>query len=167
MTTYIDFTPTQTGPFQFRATLDGNVYNIITTWNLYGQRWYASCYALDGTRVFTIPLIGSGSPLRLASLSWSDAGVTGLVTATIGAGVFRQLGEVLELTIAGNTPDGYNGQQACAVTGQTSFAYPLAVNPGTAVVLGTYSFDINLAAGYFATSTLIWREANGQFEVSP
>ncbi len=29
------------------------------------------------------------------------------------------------------------------------------------------TYDINLLAGYFVTSTLVWRENNDQFEVGP
>lgn len=62
-TTYIDFTPSASAPFQFQATLDGAVYTVILTWNLFGQRYYVNIYTLDGTRVLSIPLIGSvGSP---------------------------------------------------------------------------------------------------------
>jgi hypothetical protein len=28
-------------------------------------------------------------------------------------------------------------------------------------------YDINILAGYFTTSTLVWRPANNQFEISP
>jgi hypothetical protein len=31
----------------------------------------------------------------------------------------------------------------------------------------TGNVDLNLVAGYFTTSTLVWRPANQQFEVSP
>lgn len=58
MTTFA-FTPTASANFQFVPTLDGNQYTAIVTWNLFGQRYYISIYALDGTRVLTTPLIGS------------------------------------------------------------------------------------------------------------
>lgn len=53
------FQPTASAPFQFQATLDGQVYTVIITWGLFGQRWYTNIYALDGTRILTLPLIGS------------------------------------------------------------------------------------------------------------
>ena len=36
-----------------------------------------------------------------------------------------------------------------------------------ALVSSPLNYDTNLAAGYFTTSTLIYRGANSQFEVSP
>jgi hypothetical protein len=59
MTQIIAFQPTQFGPFRLQPTLDGNVYTGVVPWGLFGQRWYFSLFALDGTRVFTLPLIGS------------------------------------------------------------------------------------------------------------
>lgn len=89
MTTFVDFAPSASAPFQFQPTLDGDVYTIIVTWNLMGQRYYTNCYSLAGSLIFCLPLIGS--------------------------------------------PPGY---------------------------------DISLTAGYFA-STMVYRQANQQFEVSP
>lgn len=89
MTTYVQFTPSTTSPFQFQATLDGNVYNIIVTWNVYAQGYYVNIYDISNNIVVSLPLIGS--------------------------------------------PSNYN---------------------------------ISLTAGYF-TSTLIYRTANQQFEISP
>lgn len=88
MTSY-DFQPSSSAPFQFQPTLDGAVYTVIVTWSLAGQRYYANVYALDGTLIAIVPVIGS--PLH---------------------------------------------------------------------------YDINLVGGYFA-STLVFREASNQFEVSP
>lgn len=90
MTTFIDFTPNQTGPFQFQPTLDGLVCTCIIYWPLFSQRWYIACYTLGGVLIFNQAFIGS--------------------------------------------PLGY---------------------------------DINLAAGYFTTSTLVYRAPNNQIEVSP
>lgn len=53
------FAPTATAPFQFQPILDGDVYTGIVTWNVYGRRWYLNLYALNGTRVLTIPAVQS------------------------------------------------------------------------------------------------------------
>ena len=58
MTVY-PFTPNQSGPFQFQPTLDGTVYNVIVTWNLFGRRYYINVYALDGTLIVCMPVVGS------------------------------------------------------------------------------------------------------------
>jgi hypothetical protein len=59
MTTYINFNPSPNEPFQFQPTLDGSVYNVIVTYNLFGQRYYVNIYTLDNTLVVCLPLIGS------------------------------------------------------------------------------------------------------------
>jgi hypothetical protein len=89
MTTFTDFTPSASAPFQFQPTFDGATYTVIVTWGLFGQRYYVNCYTVPGALVYSLPLIGS-------------------------------------------PPD----------------------------------YDISLNAGYFQ-STLVYRAANNQFEVSP
>jgi len=59
MTTYYPFTPSATQPFQFQPTFDGNVYTVVVTWNVSGQRWYYNIYTLSGVRVVTQALISS------------------------------------------------------------------------------------------------------------
>ena len=53
------FQPTSTTPFQFQPTLDGSIYTVIVTWELFGRRYYVNCYTLQGVLVFCLPLIGS------------------------------------------------------------------------------------------------------------
>lgn len=59
MTTVTPFTPSSQAPFQFQPELDGSLYTAIVTWNLFGRRYYLNLYTLQGTRVMTVPLIGS------------------------------------------------------------------------------------------------------------
>lgn len=59
MTTFVDFKPSLQGPFQFQPTLDGAVYNVIVTWNIFGRRYYVNLYDLSGSLIVSIPLIGS------------------------------------------------------------------------------------------------------------
>jgi len=95
MTTLTQFTPTSDQNFSFQPTLDGQQYNVIVTWGLFGSgvgwpRWILNVYTLQGALVCERPLTGS--------------------------------------------PPGY---------------------------------DINLVAGYFTTSSLVYRVASNNFEVSP
>ncbi len=90
MTIYTQFSPAVNQNFSFQPTLDGQLYNAIVTWSLFGRRWIVNVYTLGGALVFQKPLTGS--------------------------------------------PDGY---------------------------------DINIAAGYFFTSTLVYRDSTNNFEVSP
>lgn len=43
-------------PFSFLATLDGQQYQCVMTWNLFGQRWYINVYTTGGALVLAIAL---------------------------------------------------------------------------------------------------------------
>jgi len=90
MTTYTRFSPTINENFSFLPTFDGQQYNVVVTWSLFGQRWMVNVYDLNGKLKVTKPLRSS---------------------------------------------------------------------PQTK--------DINLIEGYFTTSSLVYREASANFEVSP
>jgi hypothetical protein len=61
MPTITNFTPSPitTPPFQFAAILDGNSYDVAVTWNVYGQRWYATITDQSGDLVLSLPVVGS------------------------------------------------------------------------------------------------------------
>lgn len=59
MGTVIPFTPSQAGPFQFTATLDGQDYVCNVTWNLWGQRWYLNIYTTNAALIVARALISS------------------------------------------------------------------------------------------------------------
>lgn len=173
MTAYTTFAPSATAPFVFRPTLDGQVYVATILWNLFDQRWYMQLTDLSGNLVFYLPVVGTAAAQPLASLSWEEGTVT---AATVSPHAYA-IGATIVLTIAGATPAPYNGTFACLMTGPSAFTFLLASDPDiattsaagvqTASVPGTFSYAVNMAAGYFATSTLIYRAPSGQFEVSP
>lgn len=162
MTTFVDFAPTVTAPFQFQAVLDGETYNLIATWSLFGRRYVVNCFALDGSLVFAVPLIGSPVGLTIQSLAWAN----GAATATVVDPHGYAPGSTVRLTISGCAPEAWNGTFDALVLDPLNFSYALAADPGAATAFGRASRNINIAGGYFA-STLVYREANGQFEVSP
>ena len=163
MTTLFPFQPTLQAAFQFQPTLDGQTYNVIVTWNLFGQRYYINVYSLDGTLVLCVPLVGSPTGLALESLSWAR----GTVSATTSGPHGYKVGNIIRLTISNCAPNAYNGIFDVIITGPTTFTYALAANPGPATVLGRADYNIDLSAGFFTTSTLVYREASTQFEVNP
>jgi hypothetical protein len=59
MTTYVPFSPRPGQGFPFQATLDGATYEMLVTWNIFGQRWFITCVASDGTAVFHRSVVGS------------------------------------------------------------------------------------------------------------
>ena len=64
--TNFPFQPSPNAPFQFSPTLDGNVYNVIVTYNLWGfdttgisKRPYINVYDLSGNLIVSKPMIAS------------------------------------------------------------------------------------------------------------
>lgn len=181
MTTLTIFSPSPIAspPFQFQATLTSQppngvpavaaVYNVTTTWNLFGARWYVNVFALDGALIGARALAGSDAGKQLAGLAWAS----GEVTATTRLQHGYKIGRPVMLTISGASPSGYNGLFECVPTGPATLAYSLAADPGQATVFGAASYNVNLIggltdeAGNPFTSTLVYRTPANQFEVSP
>jgi hypothetical protein len=70
VTTLVAFQPSPSQPFQFQATLDGNPYNVIVTWNIFGQRYYVNVY--DPSMNLIVAEAMTGSPLGYdIDLVWS------------------------------------------------------------------------------------------------
>src|SRR6266550_8084133 len=76
-------------------------------------------------------------PSALANLSWSSF----TVTATTAAPHGYTVGQNIWITIAGETPAGYNGTYLTTITGASTFTYPLGTNPGSQTFAGTYVVD--------------------------
>ena len=163
MTTYFAFTPSRVSAPTFQPTLDGAQYTCVARWNLFAQRYYLNCTDLDGNRIFALPIVETPPAIAINTLTWSE--LTGLVTVTTQSRHGYVVGGAVTLTIAGCSPDAYNGAQLVTITGASTFTYPLSSDPGTNIVAGGASQMINMGAGYFTTSSLIYR--NGSFEVSP
>lgn len=162
MTTRFDFVPSNVAPFQFQPTLDGVVHTCVITWNLFGRRYYLSCYQLDGTRVFSRAMVGSPSGFVIEELDW-EAGVA--IAKTVDGHGFVP-GSTVRLTIDGANPAAYNGIVDALAVDADTLTWSLPTNPGPTVVPGSAFVNIDLAGGYF-TSSLVYREPNRQFEVSP
>lgn len=171
MTTFVDFAPSAVAspPFSFQATLDQQTYNVAVTWNIFGQRWYVTITALDGTVILNTALVSSPTGIAIENLTWSEGEATAMTAVPHG---FR-IGSIVTLTVAGADQAGYNGTFACLITGPSTFTYPVTTNPGIASVFGTAQQNVNLVGGvpdengdYF-TSTLVFRDESQQFEISP
>ena len=73
--------------------------------------------------------------LAITSITW----LSSVATVTTTAVHSIPIGDTVELTIVGATPAGYNGTFACTSTGTSAFTYPLASNPGSETVPGSYT----------------------------
>lgn len=162
MTTYFNFQPSAGSVFQFQPTLDGQQYTVSTTWNIFGQRYYVNCYALNGTLIFARALTGSPVGLNLESIAWAAGTVTAVTTLPHG----YTIGGSYNLTIDGCVPTALNGTYAAVIADPMTIEYPLATDPGATTTTGIVEYNVDLAAGYF-NSSLVYRQANEQFEVSP
>lgn len=159
MTTIIPFTPSIDAPFQFQLTLDGQPYTAIITWNVFGQRYYVNIYAADGTRVLTQARIDSMNHVQIGALTT----VLGSRYAVVDSGT--------DLTSVGNgtvlLSSSVNvGTTISAVEGLNLLLDQPAIVTGTDTA-AQLSNDINMVGGYFLTSSLVYRAAATQFEVSP
>lgn len=162
MTTYTDFVPPQLGPFQWQPTLDGQVYTAIVTWNLMGRRYYLNLYDLSGNLIFCVPVIGSPDGVTIETLSWANG-----TASAVGAKPHQYfVGATANVTIAGASPDAYNGVVQALVVDPLTITWPIASDPGEATSPGAVFADLSLCAGYF-DSTLVFRTSSMQFEVSP
>lgn len=156
MTTYVDFVPSTTEAFQFQATFDGAQYNVVVTWNEFGQRYYINVYDLGGNLILARARVGSTTKLQ-ASFTWS----AGTVTAVTNGAHNVPVGSLANFTVS-DTGIGYDGQFQALATNVNTLTYSLAVNPGEPGS-GNIGQDVDLLAGYF-TSTLVFRAATQQFE---
>lgn len=163
MTTYVLFQPSPLAPFSFQATLDGNPYIITIPWLLSGQRWYVQCQDTSGNLVFYLPLIGSPSGIGIENITWSLGTVTIQTQNPHGYAV----GATIYLTVSGVSPSGYNGTYECLITSPTNITYDISDYPGQVSNVGSISYDINIADGYFTTSTLVFRDSSQTFEINP
>lgn len=162
MTTSYAFVPSSSAPFQFQPVLDGATYNVIVTWNVFGQRWYVNVYDLSGNRIVTLPVLSSPSAIDLQAISWANGRASAVVESPHGF----PIGATVRLTVAGCAPDGYNGLVDVLVTGPNSFSWAFSSDPNEATVLGTAGYSLNILDGYF-DSVLTFDDPSSTFSVTP
>jgi hypothetical protein len=163
VTSYYQLTPTPAAPFQFSPTLDGNVFNVVVPFLGTGQRFFVNVYTLGGVLVAAVPVVASPVGLVIQGAEWSN----NVVQITTTTQHFLAIGTTVILTVTGCTPDALNGKWACLVTSDYTVEYSLAADPGAITNVGALSQNINILAGYFSTSTMIFREGMNYFEVAP
>jgi hypothetical protein len=165
MTTYVQFIPQPTQAFIFSAQLDGSPVTCQVPWSLFANRWYLSMTDTSGLLIVYRAMAASPDPIVIKSMTW-DAD-DGVFVETITPHMFDFM-STCELTIQGVTPTVLNGVWPCFITGPTTFSYQpagLAISPIQS--FGQVSYDINLAEGYFTTSTLVFRQSTQAFEINP
>lgn len=165
MTTFTNFAPTPNAPFSFQPTLDGQVYIATVPWLTFGQRWYLNLTDVSGNSIAFLPVIGSATGTNIESISWDQNSQTVTVVTAEAHGWNPYT--TATLTVSGVSPTAFNGTFSCFVVDDVTLTYLLASDPGMMTQSGTISYDINILGGYFQTSTMVFRQASQQFEVSP
>lgn len=174
MTTITSFVPSNIRPFRFNATFDREQYEVIITWNISAQRYYINVYGLDGTWVVTVPLIQTPPARAINSVSYDpfmNQVVVKLVDPTLWpvplspGGLATRPGTMIDYTLENFTPDTYNGTFRGMHVNEVTFFYPMETDPGPVLITGSVSRKLNMVAGVFQTSSLIYR--NSAFEVDP
>lgn len=161
--TVFPYTPLPNAAYQFNPTLDGQQYTAVVPWELFGRRLYLSLFDVNGGRIFTRALVGSVGALPVQAAPWAGGSVA---LSFVNQHGFKPL-TTLWLTVAGFTPDAFNGRFLAFVTNRNTITYNLASDPGPVTRLGAVSYDVNLVEGYVSTSVMVFREQAQQFEVTP
>jgi hypothetical protein len=163
VTQIVPFAPSNYSAPRFQVTLDSRPYFVAVTWNFAALRYYINVYDLNnGTLICAIPLTGTPPGMALAALRFDQN--LGAVIATLAQPSYRPAGQIVEYTITGCLPAAFNGVYRCLTIDDARFSYPLAADPGQAVVLGAVTRCLNMLDPWF-NSTLIFR--NMQFEANP
>lgn len=169
MTTYFPLIPSSQAPPSFQPTLDGVVYNVTITWNLFGADYYFNLSTLNNVPVLTRALTGSPTGVAVENISWSNQTVD--ITTVDPHGY--PIGSSADLTLSGNAPDSLNGLFRCLIIGPFDLTFPLTTDPGDATAFGVVQYNVNFlqgylnAAGQLFASTLVFREQSQTFEVTP
>ena len=89
---------------------------------------------LTQTSDLTPLLAGS---IAISSMSWASS----TVTVTLAGPHGIPSGDTVQAVISGVTPTAYNGTVNVTYTGANTFTFPLATNPGSVTVQGTFTLE--------------------------
>jgi hypothetical protein len=155
-------------------TLDGTDYNVTVTWNVSAQRYYINVYGIDGTWIITVPLV-STPPARNVAIAEYDPFLSIVVVQMVdptlwpvplsAAGLDTPVGTIIDYTLLGFSPTTYNGKFRCETINQTTFSFPMSVDPGPVSILGTVNRMMNMIEPLFNINSLVYR--NSAFEINP
>lgn len=143
MSTFVQFTPSTTGPFIFQPVINGVQYNAIVTWNVHG-RYYLNLYDTSGNLLICRAIVSSGPRLGV-TLTWANDGVDGLATATTNAPHNVPVGQLANISIS-QSGTAFDGNWQALATGPQTFTYALANPDENQPIAGQLSFNVNLVA---------------------
>lgn len=175
MTSVIPFVPSGIKAPSFAATFDGNPYTVTVTWNVSAQRYYINVYDGNSAWILTTALTSTPPARDVASIVYDDflsQIVVTMVDPTLWPvplgheGLVTPAGTIIDYTLAGFTPNTYNGLFRSMQVNPTTFIIPnVLTDPGPVVVMGKVHRLMNMVQTIFTTSSLVYR--NSAFEISP
>jgi hypothetical protein len=172
MTTVIPFIPSNIVAPTFQATLDGNNYRIVVTWNVSAQRYYVNIYDMGGVWIVTVPLVQSPPSRAVEAVSYDI--IRRVLTVQLVDSIYFPVpigsnlthpGVIVDYTLENFDPPVLNGLQRSLHINDTTFSFPLPDDPGQINILGSVARYMNMVGGIFITTTFIYR--NGAFEINP
>lgn len=154
--------PFQQIPFTFLPVLDGRTCQADVVYSVFGKRSYLRLFDADGALIVFTAIVGSSDFAPVEGLAWDQLrGKVFLTTAEHKLSI----GSQRVFTVRGASPDPYNGTFLMTVESPTTLSYPMTDDPGALIKVGAWGREIDLVAGYFTTSRLVYREAAKRFEV--
>ena len=157
------FQPNPTGPTRFTPTLDGATHQAEVVWSVFGRRWFLRVTDPEGDLVIFTAVIGSSEFRPIAGLALDR--IRGRVTLQTSEPHNVPLGATAVFTVRGAVPDSLNGTFLMLAEGRMTLSYAMPQNPGPVIQTGAYGREIDLVAGRFRSSRLVYREAANRFEV--
>ena len=159
MTTIIPFTPTNLAPFTFGPVLDGQPYNAIVTWALWGQRPYLNLFSASGPLVVTKAIVSSLDPVSTPLTTIRGSYLASVVPVESPSYIdinwsVSSINVPSGTTLGAVTPSGLvRLSQPALVTGTDQTA--------------SFSFVFDLIAGYGFDSTMVFNESSMSFIITP
>jgi hypothetical protein len=159
--TFVTFTPSTNSVFSFQPSLNGTLYNVTVTWNIFGQRFYVNVYDLSNNLILARALVSSGPTLQ-ASFTWANGWAQAQCTNPHNVPV----GRVVTINVS-QTGGVFDGDFSALVNGNHRLTWQTSNPNAPTVVNGNVNFSWNLILGYVAGAYLLYHFDTQQFEFGP
>ena len=155
-TTGTTVTISNASPNDYNVTQSVTV-NSSTTFTITGLNDYPSS---PSTLNYTAASLGGASvAIQSISRSSSSTSTSDTETATVTTTAAHGFTGTPTVSISGATPSEFNGNKTIAVTGPTSFTYPVTLDPRR-TALGTYA--VSISAGSYPSQSLTLSKVSGK-----
>jgi hypothetical protein len=163
VTTVVPFSRSTIVTPQYSVVLDGVSYTVLVTWNVSAQRYYVNIYGNNKTLIVCRPLVQTSHSNPITDIYYDQN--LGVMIVTLLNYIYRPIGQIIKYTLENFNPSILNGTINALTLSMNQFSFPIDNDPGAIITLGSAGRYMDMAAGYFQNSTLIFR--NNAFEVNP